>query len=92
MIYVVTYVYDSERAEAITELRPRHREFLAELHDRGTLVASGPWVGEIPGAYLLLATASAQEALDVLDGDPFRHAGVIRERSVQGWDPVIGPL
>lgn len=92
MIYVVTYIYDSHRTETISELRPRHRQFLADLHERGMLIASGPWVGGSAGAYLLLATGSEQEALDLLDADPFRQAGVIEERSVQGWDPVIGSL
>lgn len=92
MIFVVTYRYDPGAGETITNLRPRHREFLAELHHEGMLLASGPWVGEEPGAYLLLATETAAEALAVLDDDPFAAAGVIAERSVQGWQPVIGAL
>ena len=92
MIYVVTYIYDSGRAETISDLRPRHRQFLTDLHASGGLIAPGPWVGGPAGAYLLVAAGSEREALEMLDPDPFRAAGVIEERSVQGWDPVIGSL
>src|SRR5699024_11410494 len=50
----------------------------------GGLIASGPWVGGPAGAYLLVAAGSEREALEMLDPDPFRAAGVIKERSVQG--------
>src|SRR5699024_11346070 len=83
MIYVVTYIYDSGRAETISDLRPRHRQFLTDLHASGGLIASGPWVGGPAGAYLLVAAGSEREALEMLDPDPFRAAGVIEERSVR---------
>lgn len=92
MIYVVSYVYDPAAEEEISAARPSHREFLAGLHTRGDLVASGPWVEGPAGAYLLMAANSAEEALKILDGDPFHAAGLILERTVQGWDPVIGSL
>lgn len=92
MIYVVTYVYATDRDAEITELRPRHREFLAGLHEAGHLITSGPWVDGPAGAYLLMRGASADEAVAPLDGDPFYGAGLIAERSVQGWNPVIGSL
>lgn len=93
MLYVVTYRYDSSQAELISQVRPTHREFLANLHANGPLRASGPWVGTSePGAFLLLATESGDEALRLLDEDPFFSAGVIVERTVTGWDPVIGVL
>lgn len=92
MIYVVAYEYDPNAQETITRLRPDHREFLARLHSHGHLRASGPWVGADAGAYLLMATETAEQALEMLDGDPFLAAGVIAERSVRGWNPVIGEL
>lgn len=93
MIFVVTYRYDPDQSEAIAALRPRHREFLAELHAQGTLRASGPWVGgTAAGAYLLMNTTSAEHAGQLGVRDPFRAAGVITERTIQGWEPVIGSL
>lgn len=92
MIHVVTYVYDPKADEATTRLRPAHRDFLARLHSQGHLRASGPWVGGDAGAYLLMATDTAEQALEILDDDPFWAAGVIAHRSVQGWNPVIGEL
>lgn len=92
MIQVVTYVYDPGAESVITELRPAHREFLSALHAEGILKVSGPWVGGPAGAYLLLATESQAQALEALEDDPFHRAGVIAERSVQGWAPVIGEI
>lgn len=92
MIYVVTYRFDPGATTTMDEVRPRHREFLAGLHEQGHLLASGPWVGETPGAYLLMSTASGEAALSVLEADPYRAAGVIAQQSVQAWNPVIGSL
>ncbi len=92
MIHVVAYTYDPNALETIDRLRPAHREFLAGLHAQGHLRASGPWVGGDAGAYLLMSTDTPEQALEVLDGDPFLAAGVISARSVQGWNPVIGEL
>ena len=92
MIFVVSYTYDPSQSDTIDEVRPVHREFLAGLHAAGTLLASGPWVGEAAGAYLLMTTPTGEEALTALDADPFAAAGVISERTVQAWNPTIGSL
>ena len=46
-IIAVTYVYGGDPQE-LAEHRPRHREFLAQLHDSGALVASGPYDDDQP--------------------------------------------
>lgn len=92
MIHVVSYVYDPAAEEAISAARPAHREFLAGLHARGDLIASGPWVGGPAGAYLLMKADSGEHALEILEADPFHTAGLILERTVQEWNPVIGVL
>lgn len=92
MIYVVSYTYDTSKTATIDEVRPVHREFLATLVADGRLRASGPWVGEVAGAYLLMTTETAEDALAALDADPFAAAGVISERTVQAWNPTTGSL
>ena len=89
--FAVTYEYD-ERSADRDRVRPDHRAFLRRLHDEGVLLAPGPLSGDAgPGALLLLRAHDAAAALDVLDADPFHRAGLVAQRSVRGWDPVIGP-
>ncbi|BDZ43557.1 hypothetical protein GCM10025865_28560 [Paraoerskovia sediminicola] len=93
-IFTVTYEY-ADRPADLDATRPEHREFLRGLHAAGTLVASGPWLpapDATPGALLLLAVDSAENAEGALDEDPFARASLIARRSVRGWSPVIGDL
>lgn len=88
-VYAVEYHYDPAATDLMDEVRPRHRAFLGELRDAGTNIASGPWLGEAPGA-LLLMRADSLEALEaLLDHDPFHEAGVIQRRDIRQWNPVI---
>lgn len=89
-VFVVTYAYDARDAER-DSVRPDHRAFLRGLHEEGRLLASGPWTDGGPGALLVLRAESAATALGALDADPFLLAGFVEERTVRGWDPVIGP-
>ncbi|KGM14478.1 YciI family protein [Cellulomonas bogoriensis] len=97
--YCVEYVYD-DRDDRRSEVRPEHREFLKGLLARDVLLASGPWVGPpspepaggaAAGALLVLRGDSPEGVLAVLDQDPFRREGLVTERVVRRWDPVIGP-
>ena len=92
-IFAVEYVYDTARTADIDQLRPEHREFLSALHEAGTLIVSGPWAdAATPGALLLLHAADQDEALSVLDDDPFHRAHLITHRTARAWNPVIGDL
>ncbi len=91
-IFVVEYVYDSARADEVGVVRPRHREFLAALHEEGVNLASGPWTEGEAGALLLIRADSAEGALAALDADPLHEAGLIARRTARGWDPVIGAV
>lgn len=55
-------------------------------------VADAPGGAPEPsGALLLLRCEDLGELGAVLDADPFWQHGLIAERSVRAWDPVIGP-
>lgn len=87
--FAVEYRYD-DRTKTRDEVRPAHRAFLAELHDTGVLVASGPYTDDrAPGALLLVRADDAAGAVTVLDADPFWEAGLVAARSVRSWDPVF---
>ncbi|MCG6566036.1 YciI family protein [Tessaracoccus sp. ZS01] len=87
--FAVRYTYSDDTAE-LDRVRPSHREFLASL-TAGPLVASGPFVGAArPSALLLLRAGSGDEVTSALDADPFWAAGLIGERLVEEWNPIIG--
>jgi uncharacterized protein YciI len=89
-IYAVSYTYSDDVATR-DEVRPSHRDFLRGLNADGVVRASGPVDGGI-GALVVLEAESAEDALGILDADPFQVRGVIAERSVRQWDVVIGGL
>ncbi|MBD5787341.1 hypothetical protein IF650_14290 [Cellulosimicrobium terreum] len=91
-IHAVTYVY-ADRPADLDAVRPEHRAFLRGLHAQGTLLASGPLPAtqDAPGGALIVLDAeSVAAAGDVLDADPFARAGLVAERTVRPWSPVIG--
>ncbi|QAY64730.1 hypothetical protein ET495_03825 [Xylanimonas allomyrinae] len=93
-VFAVTYVYSPD-AERLDALRPEHRAFLRALHDAGRVVVSGPLVpddGAPAGALIVVDADDAAAAAALLDADPFRHAGLVTERTVREWVPVIGSL
>jgi uncharacterized protein YciI len=83
-LFVVTYEYTAD-LRAQDELRPRHRDFIRELDAN---VASGPT--DAGGAFLIFDATSAEEVEGLLDADPFKLAGFVRERRVVAWTPVLG--
>ncbi|HIZ35963.1 MAG TPA: hypothetical protein H9815_09305 [Candidatus Ruania gallistercoris] len=90
--FAVEYTYDPDRGEDMDRIRPGHRAFLRSLLEQGRLLASGPWVGEEPGALLLVLAEDEAAVEQLLDADPFQQAGLITGRRVRGWNPVIGPF
>lgn len=85
--FAASYTYADSPAE-LDELRPRHREFLGSLE---AIVASGPLLATTPGRALLILRGESVEQIEaLLDDDPFRVAGLIAEREVHEWNPVIG--
>ena len=89
-IFTVTYLYTAP-ASQVDEIRPMHRAWLSELLEQKILLASGPMV-DTPEALLIFRSDSAEELAKLLDNDPFDVAGCIGSRSIQSWNPVLGPF
>nr|DAE55602.1 MAG TPA: 5-chloro-2-hydroxyhydroquinone dehydrochlorinase [Caudoviricetes sp.] len=87
--YAVEYVYNPSMTETMDEVRPTHRAFLSGLLEQGINVASGPLVGEIPGALILINAESQADVERILNEDPFYVAEVIQARLIREWNPVI---
>ena len=83
-LFVATYDYTDD-VQARDKIRPSHREFLGGLESN---LASGPT--DAAGAFLIFEAASADEVEGLLDADPFMIAGIVRERRVVAWTPVLG--
>lgn len=87
--FAVHYRYTDDAAE-LDRVRPQHRAFLASLTS-GPLLASGPLIDSDPASALLILRADSADAVaTALDRDPFWEAGLIEERRVQEWNPLIG--
>ncbi|WP_309130178.1 YciI family protein [Brevibacterium sp.] len=91
-VFAVTYVYGPDTETRMAH-RPAHREWQSQLHEAGTVLASGPLDDEpTPGGLLIMQAADKQEITRLLADDPYASIGVIAETSVRGWTPVFGPL
>jgi uncharacterized protein YciI len=88
--YAVTYTFSAE-PEEVQQIRPTHREWLAEQLSNGSLLASGPMVDR-PAALLIFKADSIEDLNALLDLDPYEIAGVIGERTIEAWNPVFGPF
>ena len=88
-IFAVSYSYVSD-SDAVTAIRPTHREWLAERLAAGDLLASGPMV-DMPTALLIWRSDSTEQLATLLNDDPFDIAGLIAERTIAQWNPVFGP-
>ena len=69
---LIEYIPDKEK---IGTIRPAHRAYLTKLLGEGKLAISGPFTDDY-GAMIVYEAASAEEALTLLQGDPFHAGGV----------------
>jgi uncharacterized protein YciI len=73
--------------EEISELVPRHREFLQKGYDAGHFLCSGP---QIParGGFLLARAESVEKLHELLAEEPFTRAGKMRFSRITEFNPV----
>lgn len=75
--------------EKFAEVRPRHREFLQQQVELGTVVVAGPLDNDTGG--MVVFRVESREALqDIIDSDPYHLEGVVAERTVREFKPVLG--
>lgn len=90
--FATTYTYVSDSTEARDATRPAHREYLAQVNERGGLLLSGPHVGGEPAALLVFEAATEDDARALTAADPFVLQGLVAEITVREWQPVSGRL
>ncbi|EMD28761.1 YciI family protein [Amycolatopsis azurea] len=84
--FLVEITYVQEKLE---DVRPRHRKFLSDLAEQGVVALGGP-LGDGSGGISLYQAADETALLDVINQDPYHLEGVVAERSVREFKPVIG--
>lgn len=90
-IFAVTYSYPADSSK-ITEIRPRHREFLGGLKKDGKLIGSGPFTDGDGGALIVISLAddaTIADAQALMDQDPFHTESALTGRTFQTWNPVL---
>ncbi|RSM67323.1 hypothetical protein DMH03_05670 [Amycolatopsis sp. WAC 01376] len=80
----ITYVQ-----EKLADVRPRHREFLSALAGQGVVALGGP-LGDGSGGISMYQAADEAALLEIINKDPYHLEGVVAERTVREFKPVIG--
>lgn len=84
--YLVEIKYVPEKMPAV---RPVHRQFIAGLAAEGRVAVAGPFADDTGGA-MLIEAADLEALHEVIDTDPYFTGGVVAERSVREYRPVLG--
>jgi uncharacterized protein YciI len=69
------------------EVRPAHRDYVTELHERGQIRMSGP-LADQTGAIILYVADDLDAARALVEADPYAKAGVVQELSLREWTVV----
>ncbi|AUI62432.1 YciI family protein [Amycolatopsis sp. BJA-103] len=75
--------------EKLEEVRPRHRKFLSDLAEQGVVALGGP-LGDGSGGVSLYQAADEAALTEIIDQDPYHLEGVVAQRTVREFKPVIG--
>ncbi|MFD9892576.1 YciI family protein [Amycolatopsis sp. NPDC059027] len=84
--YLVEIRYVQEK---LAEVRPRHREFLQGLAKQGRVAVAGP-LGDGTGGITLYQADDETSLTELINQDPYHLEGVVAERTVREFKPVIG--
>jgi hypothetical protein len=87
MKFAVIVDYDPNNPK-LADVRPVHRQYLAELREKGKLAISGPFT-EGGGALIVLEADSKEEAEAILQADPFTTSGVFLSHVIRPWNPIF---
>ncbi|RJQ84400.1 YciI family protein [Amycolatopsis panacis] len=75
--------------EKLADVRPRHRAYLNEHAAQGRVAVAGP-LGDDTGGLGLWQAENEAELQTLIDNDPYYLEGVVAERSVREFRPVLG--
>jgi uncharacterized protein YciI len=84
--YLVEIRYVQEK---LADVRPRHREYLSGHAAEGRVAVAGP-LGDGTGGLTLWQAEDEAALTELIDSDPYFLEGVIAERTVREFKPVLG--
>lgn len=82
---VIEYLKDPAK---VAEIRPSHREYLGGLLKEGKLVAAGPFIDD-SGALIIYEASNRNDAIQLIQNDPFYHAGIFLNYQLRPWNAVL---
>jgi hypothetical protein len=88
--FAVQYVYGPDR-DRLAEVRPKHRDYLDALVEKGVLLLSGPYA-DGDAALLVFEVADEAELQGILAADPYAGAQVLAETTAREWNAIKGTL
>lgn len=84
--FVALLTFGNEEKRLAT--RPRHREYLRSLLDRGKLIASGPWADD-SGALIIYEAADEAEVRSLIENDPYHEGDILAGLELRPWNQVL---
>lgn len=89
--YAVHYTYGLDSADARLEHRDAHVQFLLGLQEQEALLLCGAYSDDQhPGALLVVAAESADQARSTVEQDPYHQRGLIDDIAVREWVSRLG--
>ncbi len=85
MKYVAVIQYQNH--DRMPEVTPAHRQYLAELKERGSLLSAGRFKDQT-GALIIYEAGSEDELRALIAADPFSQAGIFSEISIKEWNQL----
>lgn len=85
--YVLQLAFDKDNERRLA-IRPRHREYLRVLLERGKLHTAGPWADD-GGALIIYEVTDEVEARALLADDPYVEADVVTPVALRAWVPIL---
>ena len=91
MAYAIGIIRYRRPLEEVQEHRAAHRAYISDLHERGIVVAAGPFEPMFGGGVIFsVSDDGAQVTLDALVAkDPYVIGGVA-QYEVLAWTPLFG--
>ena len=84
--FAVIYTYTDDD-QGRDKHRPAHRDFLG---GREEVLLSGPFLDYPSGALIVVRADDEDAVVALLDEDPFQREGLIAERQIREYNPVLG--
>jgi uncharacterized protein YciI len=72
----------------VAELRPAHRQYMAQLNSQNRLWAAGPFA-DGTGALFIYEAPDQHAAEEILHADPYFTGGVLAISKLMAWNPAL---